>query len=410
MRKPIILIILSFLLINSVFGQYGYSLQEDQKKVTIPFSVYNNLVVVPLILNSRLPLKFILDTGVRNAILTEKTYTDILNIPYARKFVIRGVGGEQLIEAYLATSISLALPGINGSGQTLLILDEDLIELRNFMGTDVHGMLGYELFSRFVVEINYKKRLLTLYDPEFFKPHKRFTVIPMEVEDTKPFIYSTITFDDNSTINARLLVDTGASHGLMLDPASSEDVVVSEPTIDAVIGRGLGGTVEGQIGRIEQMAISEEIVFDDPIATFPYPNSYMDSLINSKVVRNGSIGGSILSRFTLIFDYPNEQLYLKKNSDFNEPFYYNLSGMTIKAIGAQLNNFEIEEVREGSDAYSKGLRTGDLILSINGLSVKDMSLDLVNGYLNSKPNRRVTLMVSRQGDHKRISFKLNSAI
>jgi len=63
---------------NSLAQVLGFSLPAGKTKVQFPIEVYNNLVVVPIILNNQLPLKFILDTGVRTSILTEKAYSDIL--------------------------------------------------------------------------------------------------------------------------------------------------------------------------------------------------------------------------------------------------------------------------------------------------------------------------------------------
>src|SRR5438105_10118116 len=82
------------------FSQLGFSLSNKATKVQIPIEIHNNLVVVPVILNNQLPLKFIVDTGVRTAILTEKTYSDILHLAYSKKYTLSGAGGEKLIDAY----------------------------------------------------------------------------------------------------------------------------------------------------------------------------------------------------------------------------------------------------------------------------------------------------------------------
>ena len=129
----------------------GFSLTDGKKKVQIPIEVHNNLIVVRVVLNDVIPLKFIIDTGVRTAILTQKSFSDILKLNYSRKYTIAGPGGEKLIDAYVANNVSLSLSGVSGKGHALLVLEEDYLELRNQLGTDVHGILGYELFSRFII-------------------------------------------------------------------------------------------------------------------------------------------------------------------------------------------------------------------------------------------------------------------
>ena len=169
-EKPVIHFL--FCRVPNLHGQHlGFTLTNGKKNVQIPIEIINNLVVIPVVLNGALPLKFILDTGVRTTILTQKTFTDILNLEYTRKYTISGPGGQNLVDAYVTNNVSIDLPGVSGKGHAMLVLAQDYLELRNYLGTDVHGILGYELFSRFIIEIDYQKKLLTLMTPERF--HKR---------------------------------------------------------------------------------------------------------------------------------------------------------------------------------------------------------------------------------------------
>src|SRR6478609_8909285 len=116
--------LLALLLIHSLsLAQVlGFSLADGRRKVNIPIEIHNNLIVVPVVLNDALPLKFILDTGVRTTILTQKTFTDILNLPYSRKYTISGPGGMNVVDAYVTNNVSLELPGISGKGHAMLVL------------------------------------------------------------------------------------------------------------------------------------------------------------------------------------------------------------------------------------------------------------------------------------------------
>src|SRR5690606_26725922 len=117
MTKKFLLPILFFIATATGHGQtLGFSLANGKKKVQIPIEIYSNLVVVPVVLNQTLPLKFVLDTGVRTAILTQKTFSDILNLPYTRKYSIAGPGGVKVVDAYITNNVSIQLPGVNGRG------------------------------------------------------------------------------------------------------------------------------------------------------------------------------------------------------------------------------------------------------------------------------------------------------
>lgn len=387
----------------------GFSLADGRKKVQIPIEIYNNLIVVPVVMNGTLPLKFIIDTGVRTAILTQKTFTDILNLSYSRKYTISGPGGEQVIDAYVTNNVSLELPGVSGRGHALLVLGQDYLELRNYLGVDVHGILGYELFSRFIVQVDYEKKLMTLMVPKKFRKKRKFQTLPITIEDTKPYLETLIVLADGTRITAKLLVDSGASHGLMLEPTSDPRIVVPENTVSSIIGRGLGGQITGKVGRIKSLKLGHYNV-NGVIANFPDPNSYFDSLKLGATKRNGAIGGEVLSRFTIIFNFPKEEMYLKKNASFRKDFHYNLSGLTLKAKGSRLNVFEVTEVRRQSVAEAAGVMEGDLVMNVNGFQASGLSLNTLNGFFNYKPGKKINLVLDRKGEILKVSFSLADQI
>jgi hypothetical protein len=387
----------------------GFTLANNKSKVEIPIEIYNNLIVIPVVLNGSLPLKFILDTGVRTAILTQKTFTDILNLSYSRKYTISGPGGEQIIDAYITNNVSLELPGVLGRGHALLVLGQDYLELRNYLGTDVHGILGYELFSRFIIQNDYEKKMLTLMLPKKFRKSRKYQTVPIRIQDTKPYLTTVVELADGTKLNAKLLVDSGASHGLMLEPTSDPRIVVPDNTVSSIIGRGLGGEITGKVGRIKSIGLGNYKI-EKVIANFPDPNSYFDSLKLGSTARNGAIGGEILSRFTVIFNFPQEEMYLRKNSSFKKKFHYNLSGLTVKAKGSRLNVFEIIDVRKRSVADVAGVEPGDLIISINGLRTSSLDLNSINGFFNYKPGKKILLIVDRQGQILRLNFSLEDQI
>ena len=387
----------------------GFVLEEGRRKVQIPFELRNNLIVVPVVLNGMLPLKFVIDTGVQTGILTQKAFSDILNLQYSRKYIIAGPGGVGIVEAYVTNNVSLDLPGIHGTGHALLVLNEDYLELRNYLGTDVHGILGYELFSRFIVEINYEKKLLIVSSPSRYKVKRSYQRVPITVEDTKPYVVTDISLANGETIRAKLMMDSGASHGLLLEPQSDPRITVPAKSVSSQIGRGIGGEIMGKVGRVKSLALGDYLL-KGPIANFPDPNSYMDSLKIGSTARNGTIGGEVLSRFNIVFNFSKEEIFLKKNSSFKKKFYYNLSGLIVKAIGSDLNTFEIVEVRDLSTAQKADVQAGDLILSINGVATNKLDLNQVLGLISTKPGKRIHIQINRGGQIMRRTFQLEDAI
>ncbi len=388
----------------------GFSLPEGVHRVEIPIEIHNNLIVVPVILNNQLPLKFIIDTGVRTAILTQKVYSDILNLSYTRKYTLSGPGGQKLVDAFITSNVTFDMPGIHGQGHSMLVLQEDYLELKNSMGTDVHGILGYELFSRFVVKIDYESKKMTIIHPDFFKPKKSYQKLPIQIEDTKPFVELKINVRDSSEMPAKFLIDTGASHGLLIEEDSDSRLRMPTKNISSILGRGIAGVITGKIARTKSLKIGK-YELNNLITSFPDDYAYRDSVGSEGYSpRNGSIGGDLLSRFTVIFNFPGEAMYIKKNGSFKKKFYYNLSGLTLRAKGNNLREYEISDVRANTTAEKAGLKIGDKILEVNGVRVEDYELSYVNNFFNSKPGRKIRVEIIRDGVKMKKEFLLENQI
>lgn len=379
----------------------GFDIMNGKNRISIPFQSYNNLIVIPVVLNHRMPLRFVLDTGVRTSILTDRTFTDILNISYNRKIPLVGADGDRQITAYVANGISLKLPGVVGQGQALLVLEEDYLQLKNYLGTDVHGILGYELFSRFIVEINYQEEMLVLHEPFSFKAKRNSRVLPLEIQDTKPYIHTNLQLNDGTSIAAKLMIDTGASHSLLLDTDSHKDLVLPKKVIRTNLGRGLGGDIDGHIGRVGSVEFGK-FDFDDVIASWPDRGSFSDVL--KKTGRQGTLGGGVLNRFTVIVDYFNGNLYYRRNRNFSNKFEYNMSGIEVKAVGQKLNQYIVSNVRKGSPASRRDIQIGDQMQLINGQQVAEMTLGEVNNYFRSRPGKKLKLELMR--DNQKLVRKI----
>lgn len=385
----------------------GFEIINQNGKTTFGFEKVNNLVIIPVMLNGQLPLNFILDTGVRTTILTDRTISDIVNISYDRSVTIAGAGHIRELNAYLATNVSLSMPGINGQGQSLIVLEEDYLELKTHLGMNVHGIIGYEFFNHFVVKIDYQSSLITVYDPEVFKPRRNFTAIPITIEQGRPYIEASMTQYNGSIFNPKLLIDSGASHGLLLEKDTDEDILLPEDNLATIIGWGLGGELKGSLGRIKNLSINK-FEFEDVLASFTQDYSSPD--VNMLTNRNGSIGGDLLSRFTVVIDYNGRMIYLRKSRAYSYPFEFNLGGIDIIADGVDFNTFRIINVIEGSPAFHAGLKNDDIIVAVNGKSAISISLTDINNILRSKPGSRVVLVLNRDNEIIRTSFRLKRMI
>lgn len=398
---------------RKVSGQnlkFGFEINDNKNSTSIPFELNSNLIIVDVLLEGVIPLKFIVDTGVTNTVLIDKTYSDILNIHPDRKIVLVGAAGIKEVEAYIANRTSIKVRDITGNNIPLLILKEDYLNLQKTLGIKIHGILGYDFFKNFIVKIDYKNKMMKFYVPEFFnRPLLFYKSIDMKVEQSKPYIFQQAQVNDSTEILCKLLIDTGASHPLMLHKNSSQYIQLPEKNVRSILGAGIAGSIEGHAARIPQLKI-DKYVFEDVVANYPDSGAYESIIVDTD--RNGTIGGGVLKHFHLFFDYGREKLYLKRNSVFKPKFQHDMSGLTIIARGEYYLEpfYEIETVRENTPAYKAGLRETDKIISLNGHSGKELTLEFINKTLSKKEGKKIKMKVKRGEEVLSFTFYLKAFI
>ncbi|MBV6645470.1 MAG: aspartyl protease family protein [Cyclobacteriaceae bacterium] len=388
-------------------SRIGFALPTGVKKVQMNFEQFNNLIVIPVKVNHFFTLKFILDTGAESAILTEKVFAELLNLNLVRTIRVSGPGLRDSITAHVANNVTLTLPGqVEANLMSMLVLEEDYLELKKNLGDEIFGIIGYDVFSRFVVDINYTENKLTLYDPKFFKPKKRMPWVDMSLVDTKPYVISYFKQNEEK-IPIRLMVDTGASHALLLDVNNTDDLEYPEKTIYARLGQGLGGEIPGEVGRLSSYTIND-YQFENVLVSIPSTGAY--SNVIKRGSRHGTLGGEILTRFHPIFDYSKQRIYLRKSPAFNNAFEFDMSGINVAASSNALDTLIVIDVREKTPAKEVDIRVGDKIMSVNGKNLYNSSLTEINMILRRRNDYKIKIKINRGGEILTKKFRLKRMI
>jgi hypothetical protein len=373
--------------------------KKRMNKVDIRFDMIHNLMIVPVFINGSDTLKFILDTGVSHTMITSLKGSYGATFNYAREINLMGLGNGDEITAYHSFGNLIEMPGVIGYNHNVIILKDEFDFISQGLGTQIHGLLGFDVFNSFTVEIDYKTRKLTLYDPEFYqrrrreKDVKKMDVVNMEIVRRKPFIYAKVEDEFGNKQDSKLLVDSGASHSLTLFTSGSNKIEVPDNSIYSYIGVGLSGDIYGYIGRAKTFEIGR-YRFKRPLVTFPEEASVQIS--NYEKDRSGSIGADILKRFTVIFDYKRGEMLIKPNSNYKSEFKYNLSGIDLTTPFPDIPVYQVTKIRKGSPAWIAGLEVGDQIVTINGVETSEYSLSNLVQLLQSKAGRTLKVGVKRQ--------------
>lgn len=394
------LCILGFCLIsNFVQAQYFY-LTQNRKRVTVPFQLVRNMVIVRLKINGKGPFNFILDTGVGVMIITDPAVGDSINVLNARTIKLAGFGEGEEYEASIAPYLKVDMPpGLSSVGISAAILKKDHFGLSNYAGMPIHGLLGYDFFNSLQVKFNFTDTTMTVYRPDQDIKLKKLYKIPITIEDNKPYISVPITLNDGKVVNTRMIVDLGAGHPILINNSSKLNGYPSK-YIYANLGLGFNGPITGVISRIDEVEFGK-YKFRNVLTSFPDEQSLRPGYDIDN--RDGNLGLGILKRFTFIMDYPRNAIYVKPNGDIKRPFEHDMSGMQYYAGGSDYKHIIIERVEPGSAADMIGIQKDDEILDINFKPVARMSLEEIDEIFKSKDDRSLLLEVSRKN---KSSFKV----
>jgi len=262
-------------------------------------------------------------------------------------------------------------------------------------------------------------------------------MVPITVEKLKPYIQGS-TIIDSAEIPTKLLIDIGNSDAIWLFENKEKSIKIPAKNFEDYLGKGFSGDVEGKRAQIKKFSFSK-FEFNNPIVAFPDSSS----IKNVRMVKDraGSVGAEILKRFNLVFDYPNQQLFLKKNNNYKTPFSYNKSGIELQHYGLQwvqetvsletvpfagneinakantiYSNFKykfvlkpiytIVNVRKNSPAALSGLQKGDIIVSINQKPGYEFTLEKIHSLLKSEEENWIYFEVERNNQILKFKFQL----
>lgn len=369
---------------------------EGKRQVEIPFEYTNNFIILTVTFNGLLPLKFIFDTGAEHTILSKREISDMMNVTYEREFRVTGSDLKTELVAFLARRIRFDIPDkVTAPSMDILVLQEDYFRFEEYAGVNVHGIMSANAFSKYIIKINYDRRVITLYDRAAFKLREDgFVSMPLEIFRNKIYLKTQLSIVPDSLAFVKLLIDTGAGLPLLLFTDTQPLLHPSANAIPSNIGMGLGGYLEGFTGRIHEVQLG----------TFPQKNvityfQTLDSVFNAEHLnkRNGLIGNTLLSRFFVILDFQSATMWLKPSKYYKSEFVYDRSGLSIIASGNNFNRFTVQNVLPHSPAYDADIRKGDEIVRVGALPTSFSSLADLQHTFQKKVGKKLKVVVRRDG-------------
>lgn len=385
-----LMICAGFLCAFSNISAQEFKFSGANEKQSISFKCIKNLIIIPVFINQKGPFDFVLDTGVGPLIITNPSIIDSINFNLMRKIQLSGLGLET-IEAYVTQNITARVGRAINKNIPTAILKEDLFNLSGHLGIKIYGLIGYDFFNSFVVDIRYSQNKIVFQNADNDIKY-RGKKIPIKVYRQKPYVDARVELNDSTKINTRLLIDTGASHALSMETLTGGSFPQPDSKIKANLGMSLSGQIKGYLGRINKFSIGG-YQFNQVISGFP---DY--EFISSKIdftTRNGNLGGEIMRKFDVQFNYREGFMYLKPNSFRKQGFQHDMVGMVVFLDPKEYKRLLVGDVDENSPAEKAGLCPEDEIISINFKPVTFYTLNDITEMFKSRPGRSLIFEVFR---------------
>jgi hypothetical protein len=364
----------------------------------IPPEFSGNLVFLPVRVNQSQPSSFLLDSNAPKTSIDPKRAAELL-----RPDAAAAEGSAPPPVSAIQNAI-LGLPGIQFPLASLDAISDQQFSAQN--GKVYQGTLANDFFSRVVLEIDYSRQTVRVFDPGTYNYSGSGTSFPITFSGKYPLIRAKFSLPGEKTVEGEFNVDTALDEGIVISDrfATPHRLFSSRMKTIPDVSPRAEGNAKAVVGRTKSFSIGKYDA-DQLIASFSQSGG-IDSA-DSRIA--GSLGGAFWKRFTVVFDFPHQRLILKPNTRFSDFDEADMSGLSIIAKGPGLKVFEIVRVSPNSPGSEAGFQQGDIIEGINDEAAADLNLVAIRD-LFRQVGHTDKLLIDRKGQSITLSLKLRRLV
>ncbi|MBA3321704.1 MAG: aspartyl protease family protein [Pyrinomonadaceae bacterium] len=369
---------------------------SGKSALKIPFEFDGNIILLRVRVNNSEPLKFIFDTGASISVIEPQRAAEL---GLKTQEQIRGNATGGAIQASLIRGVSLSVPGAKVANQLIVAVSFGATPCFEF-----DGITGYDFINEFVVEIDYRNRIMNLYDPRTYTYSGTGAVVPLSITGRTTLTHPIIILEGREPVEGKFEVDTGGDGTLVIYRPFVEKhrLLAAIPKTVQSSGVGAGGEQEVLVGRVKAVQLGQ-LIIDNPTVGFSQNTEEADEK------GDGLIGGEILRRFKVILDYSRTRMILESNQSFGDPYEVDMSGIGLGSDEDDCKALKIERVAENSPAAEAGLQSGDIVTAIDGKSANSFSSNELE-QIFKQHGKELTLSVKRGESITQRKIKLRKLI
>ncbi len=283
----------AFVLVITALAGASFTRAEPSKPLAeFPFRRDGQLLLVEARINDAEPALFLVDTGAPHSILDPK-FAHELGLKVESSTAVTGTGKGSVAKSITAPQ-TMSLHGFK-----VELPEPWVIDLSNVpIPKNVRGLVGAELFEKFVVRMDPVAARFSVFDPATFQYTGSGAAIPLSVENGRLFLEAELEVPAGKKVTHKLRIDTGSESSV-----NDEVVRQSEEVRTSTLGGGLGENFKAYSGVFTSVKIGPFVI--------------------KRVWGPGgappSVGMEILRRFIVTFDAPHGQIYLEPTAALAEP-------------------------------------------------------------------------------------------
>ena len=361
----------------------------------IPFSLIANWIVLSVKINGS-ECRMLLDSGAPNVISTSAAAN--LGLDVEGRYAGWGAGKREIIGGE-TTVARLRIGNLVLHDQTFHVVALPYAFTHGFSPT-IEGVIGYEVFLRLVVRIDFQRTTIRFLDPPSFHYHGKGVAVPFYFQEQVPVVAGTV-----DGLQGAFQIDTGSDGSLSLtSPFVTGNGLISKYSahIHGFAGEGVGGRENAYFVRARVLDIGGADV----------PSVVTELLVDTGGIGAaqdiaGFIGTGVLKHFNLTFDYSRNTIYFEKNANYDRPSVFNRAGLAPRITPEGL---KVVSVFEGSPAAAARISPGDTILAINGHTGRQLNAPFLFYILRQPVGTIVRLKILHAEVEKSVQLKLHDLL
>lgn len=344
------------------------SVSAEIPEKAIPF-ILDSHVYIQGVVADTIPVSLIYDTGA-DRLYMDKDYMDLSSfgkLPYRKgKAKMGGAGNDGL---QTVTVIIDTIPLKMGD----VVYKEHItpiINLREILGRHTDGMIGNNAMFDRPLLVNYTDGYLLSLDSITAPMLEGYTKLPAHFNDNRIDIECELAIDSTQIVKGTFRLDLGCGSTIILTNATRKSLdLTGKPQARCYYSNmGVGGDGTDVNFRADSFKFLDELHNVVVSASYNTEGSLSDR------GHVGIIGNDILCHYDLIIDAPNNALYAHRNSNTDDS--YQKSSMIQMGYVDRTDitdGWIVSSMYEGGIAQKAGFEIDDIILSINGRPVKEIT-------------------------------------